>query len=458
MTCFKFVFGLTFYYFYSLKNTELMEISLIVLLIFFVGYIAIVLEHPLKLDKTVPALLMGGLAWAALSMGDAVLYGADNNEVTIEYSLLHHLGKVAEILIFLIGAMTIVEIIDMHKGFSVITSKITTKNKRKILIILSILTFFLSAVIDNLTCTIIMISLLRKLIRYKRERIWFIGIIVIIANAGGAWSPIGDVTTTMLWIAGKVSTVALLKYVLIPSIICSVVPIAIAYYMKPFRGDIISVDRPRKDIIIEEYEHKVLSSNVMLTAGLLGILFVPIFKSLTGLPPYMGMMISLAVVWLISEYITPEADCTPERRKLYSNHKALSKIEMSSILFFLGILLCVGALESLGTLAEFATVLETTLPNQKYVISLLGLLSSVFDNVPLVAASIGMYSFPTDDVLWHFIAFAAGTGGSILIIGSASGVAAMGIERIDFIWYLKNISLLALSGFLIGALYFFFIV
>lgn len=431
--------------------------EIVVLLIFFIGYVAIVLEHPLKLDKTVPSLLMGGLAWAALSMGDPILFDSDSHQVSLEYSLLHHLGKIAEILIFLIGAMTIVEIIDLHKGFSVITSKITTRNKKKILIILSVLTFFLSAVIDNLTCTIIMISLLRKIIRYKQERIWFIGLIVIIANAGGAWSPIGDVTTTMLWIGGKVSTLALLKYVLIPSIICAAIPVGIACYLKPFKGDIISVDRPRQDIIMEEYEHRVLSSNVMLVTGILGILFVPIFKSITGLPPYMGMMISLSIVWLISEYIIPETDWTPDRRKLYSNHKALSKIEMSSILFFLGILLCVAALESLGTLANFANILESKLPDQRYVVVLLGLLSSVFDNVPLVAASIGMYSFIEDNILWHFIAFAAGTGGSILIIGSASGVAAMGIERIDFLWYFRNISLLAFSGFLVGALYFFLI-
>jgi len=443
----------------------------IIILIFVIGYLSITLEHPLKLDKTVPALIMAALIWAMLAVGfhngwftiidthESVfdfLTGGEEAEHGFENTLLHHLGKTAEILIFLIGAMTIVEIIDLHRGFEVLKGAVRTKSKKRLLWIIGILAFILSAIIDNLTATIVLITLLRKLIQNKNERLWFAAMVVIAANAGGAWSPIGDVTTTMLWIAKKVTALGLMEFVVLPSIVCFVVPFLIASYLKPFKGN-IEVDTSG-DAVAE----KLLSSRTMLFLGLGMIVSVPIFKTLTHLPPYVGMMLALGVVWLVSEYIHPEEDFSKERRHLYSAHKALSRIEISSILFFLGILMAVAGLESLvygvaengdpvGTLRYLAEVLQSAIPNQDVVVMLLGVLSAIIDNVPLVAASIGMYDSPIDSVLWHFIAYSAGTGGSMLIIGSAAGVAAMGMERIDFIWYLKKVSWLAFVGFLAGA-------
>jgi len=442
----------------------------VIILIFVIGYLSITLEHPLRLDKTVPALIMAALIWAVLAVGfssgwfhvidthDTIFSIAEGEEGMhgFENTLLHHLGKTAEILIFLIGAMTIVEIIDLHRGFEVLKSAVKTKSKRKLLWIIGILGFILSAIIDNLTATIVLITLLRKLIHKKEDRIWYAALVVIAANAGGAWSPIGDVTTTMLWIANKVSAAGLIEFVVLPSIACFAIPFLIASYMKPFRGNIEMNDD--EDIEAE----KLLSSKTMLFLGLGMIVSVPIFKTFTHLPPYMGMMLALGVVWLVSEYIHPEEDFSKERRHLYSAHKALSRIEISSILFFLGILMAVAGLESLvfgvvqggeevGTLRYLAEVLQSAIPNQDVVVILLGILSAIIDNVPLVAASMGMYSAPTDAVLWHFIAYSAGTGGSMLIIGSAAGVAAMGMERIDFIWYLKKIAWLAFVGFIVGA-------
>lgn len=446
----------------------------IIILIFVIGYLSITLEHPLKLDKTVPALIMAALIWAVLAVGfnlgwfdvidthDHVFSFLDGGEEALhgfENTLLHHLGKTAEILIFLIGAMTIVEIIDLHRGFEVLKGAVRTKSKKKLLWIIGILAFILSAIIDNLTATIVLVTLLRKLIQNKNERLWFAAMVVIAANAGGAWSPIGDVTTTMLWIANKVTALGLIKWVVLPSIACFVLPFWVAGFLKPFQGN-IEVDTT-EDIEAE----KLLSSRTMLFLGLGMIVSVPVFKTLTHLPPYLGMMLALGVVWLVSEYIHPEEDFSNERRHLYSAHKALSRIEISSILFFLGILMAVAGLESLvygvsqdgdpvGTLRYLAEVLQEAIPNQDIVIMLLGVLSAIIDNVPLVAASMGMYdmsTFPIDDTLWHFIAYSAGTGGSMLIIGSAAGVAAMGMERIDFIWYLRKIAWLAFIGFLAGA-------
>jgi Na+/H+ antiporter NhaD/arsenite permease-like protein len=442
----------------------------IIILIFVIGYLSITLEHPLKLDKTVPALIMASLIWAVLAIGfqagwfDVIdtherafnfLSGGDEAMHGFENTLLHHLGKTAEILIFLIGAMTIVEIIDLHQGFEVLKSAVKTKSKRRLLWIIGILAFILSAIIDNLTATIVLITLLRKLIVNREDRLWYAAMVVIAANAGGAWSPIGDVTTTMLWIANKVTALGLIEFVVLPSIVCFVIPFLIASYMPAFKGN-IEVDTS-EDVELD----KLLSSKTMLFLGLGMIVSVPIFKTLTHLPPYMGMMLALGIVWLVSEYIHPEEDFSKERRHLYSAHKALSRIEISSILFFLGILMAVAGLESLvygtmngeelGTLRYVAEVLQAAIPNQDVVVILLGILSAVIDNVPLVAASIGMYDSPTDSVLWHFIAYAAGTGGSMLIIGSAAGVAAMGMEKIDFIWYLKKIAWLAFVGFLAGA-------
>lgn len=434
-----------------------------VVLCFFIGYIIIVLEQPLKLDKSVPALLMGALTWALISVGHLEVLDVNYQVTPLEDSLLHILGKTAEILFFLLGAMTIVELVDLHKGFSPITSLVKTKDKKALLWITTLIAFFLSSVLDNLTTTIVMVSILRKLIPNREDRLFYVSLIIIAANAGGAWSPIGDVTTTMLWIGKKVSSGGLIQSLFLPSIISLLVPVFIASLLPKFKGKIENL--PGQSNALDTT--KLLSSKTMLIAGLAGLIFVPIFKSVTHLPPYMGIMISLGIVWLISEYIQPEEEFDQEKRHLYSVHKALSRIEISSIIFFLGILLAVGALESVvvqtasgekvGFLMSLANKLQELIPNQNMVIIFIGILSAVIDNVPLVAATMGMYpmdKFPLDSNLWHFIAYSAGTGGSMLIIGSAAGVAAMGMEKIDFIWYFKNISWLAFLGFIAGCLTF----
>ena len=440
-----------------------------VILIFIIGYLTIVFEHPLRLDKTVPALLMGSGMWAVVAIG---FYSGGLNivdghnhvfsmagltdQVAIEASeegfvaaLTHHIGKIAEILVFLIGAMTIVELIDLHRGFDVIKEWIHTRSKKKLLWITGVLAFFLSAIIDNLTATIVLISLLRKLIPDRNERIWFVCLIITAANAGGAWSPIGDVTTTMLWIGKKVTTVQLIEYIFIPAIVCFVVPYFLASFKSVFKGDLTEEDNR------DGFNKRLLSSKTMLYLGLAMIIFVPIFKTLTHLPPYIGMMLSLGVVWAVSEYIHPEENFEESERHKYSPHKALSRIELSSILFFLGILLAIAAFETavigdVSILRSGANALSNSIPNINIIIILMGFLSAVIDNVPLVAAAMGMYNNPVDDHLWHFIAYTAGTGGSMLIIGSAAGVAAMGMEKIDFIWYFKKIGWLALAGYLAG--------
>ncbi len=423
---------------------------------FIIGYLVIVFEHPLKLDKTVPALIMGALCWAFISLGHLdlfdhhghALHGDGDYYDGLKGILVHHIGKTAEILIFLIGAMTIVELIDLHKGFSVITNRIDTNSKKKMLWLVCILAFFLSATLDNLASTIVLVSLLRRLVPDRTERLWFVSLAVIAANAGGAWSPIGDVTTTMLWIGQKVTTGGLITKLVLPSMACLAVPTFLASFLKPFQGSITLASQDNEE---EEEKMDVLSSQMMLFVGIGALISVPIFKSITHMPPYLGMMLALGIVWLVSEYIHPEEDFEEERKHLYSAHTALSRIEMSSILFFLGILMAVGSLESLGVLQNLAETLDASVPSQDLVVMILGVFSAIIDNVPLVAASMGMYDFPTDDKMWHFIAYAAGTGGSMLIIGSAAGVAAMGMERIDFIWYLKKISWLAAAGFLAGA-------
>lgn len=431
-----------------------------VIICFILGYLIIVFEHPLKLDKTVPALIMGALCWALISVGhldviDHHGHGMEHGEGDyydwVGKILLHHMGKTAEILVFLIGAMTIVELIDLHKGFSVITNRITTNSKKKMLWMVCILAFFLSATLDNLASTIVLVSLLRRLVPNKTERLWFVSLGVIAANAGGAWSPIGDVTTTMLWIGDRVSTMGLITHLVVPSLVCFAVPTFIASLTKPFQG---SLELAPRDDKRNSEKMRVLSSHTMLAVGIGGLISVPIFKSITHMPPYLGMMLALGIVWLVSEYIHPEEDFEEERKHLYSAHTALSRIEMSSILFFLGILMAVGSLESLGVLNSLAAWLDASLPSQDMVILLLGVFSAIIDNVPLVAASMGMYSEAIDAKLWHFIAYSAGTGGSMLIIGSAAGVAAMGMEKIDFIWYLKNITWLAALGFIAGAVSF----
>lgn len=451
----------------------------VIIVVFIIGYLAITLEHNLKLDKLIPALVMMAVCWALVALGidsfsnwfDSANHGLVEGFASkaheakmhlVEETLLHHLGKTAEILVFLLGAMTIVEIIDYFDGFATIKGFVTFKGKKKLLWMFSILAFILSAIIDNLTATIVLISILQKIVKSREDRIWFAGLIIIAANAGGAFSPIGDVTTTMLWIGDKVSTGMLFTYLFIPSLLCMVVPTFIATFLPAFKGDINfdenEVEKPKS-------QH----SATMLYLGLGAILFVPVFKTVTHLPPYVGMMLSLGVVATFAEIYSRTkfslTDFDTEASDLNAHHSpvhaSLSKIEMPSILFFLGILMAVAALESLGILFNFADSLKQGVPLigselagtkvSDLVVLLLGVGSAVIDNVPLVAASLGMFSESLDNPLWHFIAFSAGTGGSMLVIGSAAGVVAMGMEKLDFFWYLKKISWLALIGFLVGS-------
>ncbi|UJH66484.1 sodium:proton antiporter NhaD [Allomuricauda sp. SCSIO 65647] len=433
----------------------------IVIIVFLAGYLAITLEHNLKIDKLIPALAMMAILWAIIALAhlDVFEVNAQLKELEpthIDEILLHHLGKTAEILVFLLGAMTIVEIIDYFDGFATIKGYIKTRSKRKLLWIFSILAFILSAIIDNLTATIVLVTILQKVIRDRNTRLWFAGLIIINANAGGAWSPIGDVTTTMLWIAEKVEAGSLVTRVLVPSIFCTIVPTLIASRFKVFSGEIEtdlegSIEAPKSKF-----------GPTMLYLGLGSIVFVPFFKTITHLPPYVGMMLSLAIVATFAEIysnakfsISSAIDEDHHESAHHSPvHTALTKIELPSILFFLGILLAVAALESLGYLFNYAESLNEAIPQTDIVVMLLGVGSAVIDNVPLVAASMGMFSEPMDHPLWHFIAYSAGTGGSMLIIGSAAGVVAMGMEKIDFFWYLRKIAWLALAGFLAGAIVF----
>lgn len=455
-----------------------------IIIVFVIGYLAITLEHNIKIDKLIPALVMMAISWALISLGidnfsqwfDSANHGLVDGYTTIDHegrmhlmeeTLLHHLGKTAEILVFLLGAMTIVEIIDYFDGFATIKSFIKTKKKTKILWIFAILAFILSAIIDNLTATIVLISILQKIVKDRSVRIWYAGLIIIAANAGGAWSPIGDVTTTMLWIGNKVSTGHLIGYLFLPSFVCMAIPTLIASFLPAFKGH-LEVEESDNDAPKSKF------SSTMLFLGLGAIVSVPIFKVATHLPPYVGMMLGLGVVAIFAEiYSNSKFSLTVvdnEESEEHAHHSpvhhCLSKIELPSILFFLGILMAVAALESLGILFDFATILKENTPMlgtelhhagvSDLVILLLGVGSAVIDNVPLVAASLGMFSEPLDNELWHFIAFSAGTGGSMLIIGSAAGVVAMGMEKIDFFWYIKKISWLALIGFLAGSAVFFF--
>jgi NhaD family Na+/H+ antiporter len=414
--------------------------TILVILIFIIGYTLIIFENPLKLNKTVPALLTGVLIWTVIFTHNT------NNIPFFQEELSKNLAKIAEILFFLKGAMIIVELIDLHKGFNIISKIVRTDNKVKLLWLIGFAAFFLSAVLDNLTTSIVLISLLRRLIPNQEDRIWYASVVIIAANAGGAWSPIGDVTTTMLWIGGKTSSWLLVKSLFMPSLICLIFPITVLSFYKNFRGKTILYPE-RKEVEQEQ----LLSSKIMLFVGLAALLFVPIFKILTHLPPYMGMTLAMAMVWLVSEYIHPEEDFSEERKDLYLAQNALSRIDFSSILFFLGILLAIAGLESLHLLEELAGQMSAFLPNKNWVALSLGVSSAVIDNVPLVAAAMAMYAEAIDDTFWHFLAYTAGTGGSMLIIGSAAGVAVMGLEKISFIWYLKNISWLAALGYLAGA-------
>jgi Na+/H+ antiporter NhaD/arsenite permease-like protein len=411
-----------------------MEVA--VILVFVIGYLAIALEHPIKINKTASALLTGVLCWTLFALG--------SGEAAVE-PLHEHLSEIASILFFLLGAMTIVELVDAYQGFRLITDRIRTKNPKALLWLICWVTFFLSSILDNLTTSIVMVSLIRKLIPNRDMRLFFAGMIVIAANAGGAWTPIGDVTTTMLWIGGQISTANIMVVLFVPSVLCLLVPLL--YLSFTLKGTLGETSAPADP----EDTAKVRGSSTMLALGIGGLIFVPVFKTVTHLPPYLGMMLALGVIWVVSEFINPHAD-EAERRPL-SASGALSRIDSSSVLFFLGILLAVAALESMHILGDFATWLDRSVGSQSVIITLIGLLSAIIDNVPLVAASMGMYSldaYPMDHFIWEYLAYCAGTGGSILIIGSAAGVAVMGMEKIDFIWYLRRVSLIAMLGYFAG--------
>ncbi len=444
--------------------------DMMIITVFIIGYLAIALEHPIHVDKGASALILGMLTWAIYVFtipGDAsevhhiIEHGHDG-----QGGLIHHLYDIASILFFLLGAMTIVETVDSYDGFSVITKRIKTTNKAKLLWIIAVLTFFFSAVLDNLTTTIVMVSLLRKLVDDRNTRLYYVGMVVIAANAGGAWSPIGDVTTTMLWIGEQLTTLTIVKELFLPSLVTLLIPLTILSIT--MKGD---VEKPKfvsnGDLDIPENEKRLV-----FAMGVLGLLFVPVFKTVTHLPPFMGMMLSLGVIWLTTELLNRKK--RDEVKSKLSVLHVLGKIDTSSVLFFLGILMGVAALQEAGFLNTVAELLRESLGNIYSINIAIGLISAIIDNVPLVAASMGMYEVTTPEMLqaatpenvewlgffvqdgkfWQFLAFCAGTGGSALIIGSAAGVAAMGLERIDFIWYLKKMSVLALLGYFAGAFFY----
>jgi Na+/H+ antiporter NhaD/arsenite permease-like protein len=415
--------------------------ELLLVLVFVLGYAAIAFEHPIKINKAASALITGVICWTLL-----ILFGHDTHEINLQ--LEEHMGELSGILFFLLGAMVIVELVDAHDGFDIITDKIKTRNPAKLLWTIGFITFFLSAALDNLTTTIVMISLIRKILKDQKDRLFFAGIIVVAANAGGAWSPLGDVTTTMLWIGNQISASSIVLRVLLPSLACLVVPLAfLTWRMKKDAGAL-----PVFNTTKESYTTTKRERNIVFAIGVGGLLFVPIFKTLTHLPPFMGMLLSLGVLWVVTELMHHEKD--DEEKSVLSVVHALRKIDAASVLFFLGILVAISALQSAGMLKELAVWLTQRIGNENIIVLAIGLLSSIVDNVPLVAAAQGMYSleqYPTDHTFWEFLAYCAGTGGSALIIGSAAGVAAMGMEKIDFFWYLKKISLLALLGYFAGA-------
>lgn len=418
------------------------------LFIFLLGYTCIAFEHGIKINKAATALLTGILCWTVYITTLAVDGG---REAALE-ELTSHTGDIAGVLFFLLGAMTIVELIDAHDGFEIITRRITTTSIVKLLWIIAFISFFVSAILDNLTCTIIMVSILRKLIPYKNLRIKFTAIVIIAANAGGAWSPIGDVPTTMLWIGGQINAASVIVKVFLPGLISLIIPLAIfSFSIKKDFNVFIKAPQP-----VTEKEN--IKRSVIFYSGISLFLLVPVFKTITHLPPYMGMMLALGILWIISELIHSDKD--EAEKSILSVVTALKKIDSPSVLFFLGILLSVSALQQAGVLNSFAIWMDEYIGNTHAIVITIGLLSSILDNVPLVAAVQGMYpltQFPADNNFWHFLAYCAGTGGSILIIGSAAGVAAMGMENISFTWYLRKISIWVLLGYLAGAFLFIFL-
>lgn len=434
-------------------------ISILIVFAFIVGYALIALEHPLKIDKAATAVLTGVVCWVLLVWGfesmplfsaaEGAPADAENPVQYIDHALFEHLGEISGILFFLLGAMTVVELIDAHDGFRVITDRITTTNRVRLLWILSLVSFFLSAVLDNLTTAIVMSALLRRLASRKEDMWLLAGFVIIAANAGGAWSPIGDVTTIMLWIGGQVSASNVITVLFIPSLISLFVPLIIASFL--MKGTI------KKPAHQEEGSHGYHTTpqqqRIIFVLGVLSLLFVPFFKSLTHLPPFLGILFGLGILWVVTELM--HDDHESESRKTLTVVAVLRRIDTPSILFFLGILLAVAALETSGHLELMAGFLDQTFGNIYIINTLIGLLSSIVDNVPLVAATMGMYplsQFPMDHPFWELLAYCAGTGGSVLIIGSAAGVAAMGVLKINFLWYLRKISLYAMAGYFAGIL------
>ena len=411
----------------------------ILLIVFALGYLAITLEHTIKINKSATALITAVLCWTL------IISNAASKELIIE-QLSHHLSSISEIVFFLLGAMTIVEIIDAHDGFQNITESIKTTNKTKLIWLISVITFFLSAVLDNLTTTIVMISILNKLIADKKTKWLLLGLVIISSNAGGAWSPIGDVTTTMLWIGGQISPLNIIQQTFLASLVSMIAPTLIINFM--IKGNIELKPNVENNL---NFNTNSFERNLIFYVGIGCLLFVPIFKTITHLPPYMGILLSLGIIWTITELIHKRK--RDNEKGILSVSHALRKIDTPSILFFFGILMSISSLEVIGILPQMASTLNSSVGNINVVAICIGLLSAVFDNVPLVAALQSMYSlndYPQDHYFWELLAFTAGTGGSCLIIGSAAGVAVMGIEKIDFFWYLKKMSWIALIGFIAG--------
>lgn len=414
---------------------------LLMIAVFVIGYILITIEHSTKINKAAIALLMAVLCWS-LQFGDKTIASALQAS-----TLLAHLGDISQIIFFLLGALTVVETINVHRGFNLISNVIKAKSKRTVLAIMTLITFILSGILDNLTTTIVMISILQKLVDQKEDR-WLIGgAIVIAANSGGAWTPIGDVTTTMLWIGGQITSQAVIKSLFLPSIVSALIPISIlSFFLKGKIEGALTV----KDTVTEPLSHLIFA------LGLGSLVFVPIFKVMTGLPPYMGILFAVGILWLVTDI----AHSNYADRNHLRLPFVLTKIDWSSTLFFLGILLCISALEAEGILQDLARLFDAHISNPNLIALAIGFASAVIDNVPLVAASMSMYDlarFPTDSSFWLLVAFCAGTGGSMLIIGSAAGVVFMGLEDVDFFWYLKRIAIPAMLGFLAGFLVYFFI-
>jgi Na+/H+ antiporter NhaD/arsenite permease-like protein len=413
----------------------------IIILIFITGYAFIALEHSVKINKAATALVTGVLCWVVY-----VVFTGENQQINTQ--LAEHLGELSGILFFLLSAMTIVELIDSHDGFNLITERITQKNKKSLVWIIGFITFFLSAILDNLTTTIVMISLLRKLIKDNNDRLFFAGTVIIAANAGGAWSPIGDVTTTMLWIGGQITAFKIMAKLILPSLFCLVIPLI--FISLKLKGKVEQTENIKS---LQKASLPRKEQKVVLFSGVLVLMFVPVFKTLTGLPPYMGILLGLGVLWIITEILHRSKE--EEQRRNLSVVQALRKLDTSTILFFLGILIAISALQSIGLLTNLAKFMAARIGHESIIVIAIGLVSAIVDNVPLVAAVQGMYDlsqYPPDHFFWEFLAYCAGTGGSALIIGSAAGVAAMGMEKINFFWYLKKISWLALIGFFSGAI------